>query len=193
MKRFGILLRVIAIFSTSQALSIRTPAEDATGVQNSTSPMYAMSLDEETRFQPGGFASGNASVNASRWEIPVSHMSCTVWHNIQDADFVNSTQKMIAWSDKGNRIDGRSLHIESRNSAAVYLCNCKKHFQDSAPANEMWEFYKLIIIYCGKNRSGWIFSKKWEKGYALAYREYVINNGVQMYLCPPGCVRHNPN
>lgn len=96
---------------------------------------------------------------------------------------------MIAWgSSPWNWIETKTLHYELADEAGAYVCNCKYCCIDRVPASEMWEFYDRLSAGCGgRGRSGWIFSKEWDKGYAVTSAEYIDKKRTKANLCPPNC------
>ncbi|KAL7625784.1 hypothetical protein AAE478_005007 [Parahypoxylon ruwenzoriense] len=93
------------------------------------------------------------------------------------------------WSDRGHRVKPRTIHEEFYGGAGLYLCNCKLFYADPAPEQEMREFVSIIAdpVRCGPGKSGWLYSRHWQKSWAVADRLYVANN-TNTDLCPPFCV-----
>ncbi|KAI1659334.1 hypothetical protein F4813DRAFT_388041 [Daldinia decipiens] len=176
MKGSTIFLHITTILGTSRALGI--PRED----------MSTISTGENSTYHPGAFEFDptTASKTDPGFIIPVSHWGCTR-SKMRASDMKEAVQRMINWSEAGGRVWGKSIHIELQAHAGTYLCNCKTQYLDSAPATEMWEFYERLRVYCGEGSSGWIFSKKWDKGYAINTRDHVANRHPKKLLCPLFC------
>ncbi|KAI0851995.1 hypothetical protein F5Y00DRAFT_228365 [Daldinia vernicosa] len=188
MKCWNFFLRIVVILGTSHALSIQMPIEDTSKPQNHTLDMSALSLGGNATNYLETFGSYNNTVSATNpnWTIPVSHWGCTRAKLRRD-DIKETIQLMIDWSSRGGGVWGRDYHIELQPQAAAYLCNCKIRGLDYAPENEMWEFYERLRINCGEGWTGWIFSKRWEKGWAVHTRTYVDDFHPKRHLCPVFC------
>ncbi|OTA80950.1 hypothetical protein M434DRAFT_17526 [Hypoxylon sp. CO27-5] len=138
--------------------------------------------DEFSKFA----VSNDSDMHAMGWEIPVSHSSCTGW-SLRPLDITDSIQKLINWSDRGGRLIGKSVHYEVSGGASAYACNCKLRYDDELPERELAEFYQRLTLWCGHGRSGWVFSKKWEKGFAMDTAFTVTAKKPVRGLCPPFC------
>ncbi|KAI4868825.1 hypothetical protein F4820DRAFT_89331 [Hypoxylon rubiginosum] len=123
------------------------------------------------------------------WIIPVSHWACTEWTDLGDTPVRKAIQAMIDWSAKPlGWIQYKSMHYELADDAGAFVCNCKYCCIDRCPADEMWEFYERLRANCGgEGRSGWIFSKQWDKGYAVASADSIEKKRTKTNLCPPNC------
>ncbi|KAI1781267.1 hypothetical protein F4818DRAFT_398555 [Hypoxylon cercidicola] len=123
------------------------------------------------------------------WVIPVSHWGCTEWTNLGDIPIRKAIQAMIDWSAKPlGWLHAKSIHYELVDDVGAFVCNCKYCCFDRAPEDEMWEFYERLRANCGgEGRSGWIFSKEWDKGYAIASSESIDKKRTKTNLCPPNC------
>ncbi|KAI2775934.1 hypothetical protein F4815DRAFT_375576 [Daldinia loculata] len=188
MKGSTIFLHITTILGTSHALGIQMPREDMPKAQNDTRYMSTISAGENASHHPGEFEFNpiNASEADPRFVIPVSHWGCTR-SKLRRDDMKEAIQRMIDWSKGGGRVWGRSIHIELQDRAATFLCNCKDQYVDSAPDSEMWEFYQRLRVHCGEGWSGWMFSKKWNKGFAIDTRNHVANRHPKKLLCPLFC------
>ncbi|KAI0385476.1 hypothetical protein F5Y04DRAFT_186351 [Hypomontagnella monticulosa] len=120
------------------------------------------------------------------WVIPVSHQACTNW-DLSVSEIRTVFQMTIDWSRGGGKVQPRTYHKEVFGISSLYLCNCKWDYWDRAPENEMNEFYERLVDMCGEGQSGWIFSKAWDKGYAVATKNYVLLWPTRKNLCPPRC------
>ncbi|KAI1801461.1 hypothetical protein F4811DRAFT_462306 [Daldinia bambusicola] len=129
----------------------------------------------------------NATDTHFEWIIPVSHTGCT-HHRLEDEPIARAIERMVEWSNRGGRVEGKSYHLEWLGDVTVYLCNCKVNYRDSAPDAEMWELYMRTAINCGRGKSGWIFSKQWEKGYGIDSTALLTHQWYLQHLCPPGCL-----
>ncbi|KAI1206205.1 uncharacterized protein F4807DRAFT_463969 [Annulohypoxylon truncatum] len=124
--------------------------------------------------------------NRSDWVIPVSHSWCSSW-DIKDVNARGSIQEIIMWNNRGNKVKSKSVHWELDGMVGAYVCDCKWGYFDKATAWEMWEFYERMIEWCGEGHAGWIFSKKWEKGYAISTRDKILYTKPKKTLCPKFC------
>ncbi|KAI1767013.1 hypothetical protein GGR53DRAFT_463759 [Hypoxylon sp. FL1150] len=129
------------------------------------------------------------------WVIPVSHWACTEWPDLGDLPMRSAISALVKWgSSPWHWIDTKTMHYEMGDdfggpygAAGAFVCNCKLCCIDRVPASEMWEFYERIRANCGVGRSGWIFSKKWDKGYAVTSSKYIDDKRTKTNLCPPNC------
>lgn len=48
---------------------------------------------------------------------------------------------------------------------AVWVCNCKRFMVDHVDPRELDEAETLVTMRCGANRSGWVWSYKWQKSF----------------------------
>ncbi|KAI0130759.1 hypothetical protein F4814DRAFT_403572 [Daldinia grandis] len=188
MKGSTIFLPIITTLGISHALSIRMPEEDVAKAYNHTGYMSALSVGENASYysEISGSDPTLAPEEAPDYIIPVSHWGCTR-SRLRVIDMEAAVRQTIDWSTEGGRVHGKSLHIEMQDSASIFLCNCKYQHADSAPASEMWEFYNRLRVNCGEGRTGWIFSKKWEKGFGFDTKSHVANKHPKRNLCPPLC------
>ncbi|XXG96915.1 hypothetical protein Hte_003206 [Hypoxylon texense] len=124
-----------------------------------------------------------------QWIIPVSDWACTEWTELGDAPIRKAIQAVVDWSAAPlGWIDYKSMHYELADGAGAYVCNCKYCCVDRCPAGEMWEFYERLRANCGgPGRSGWIFSKQWDKGYAVASADHIDGKRTKTNLCPSNC------
>ncbi|KAI0602539.1 hypothetical protein F4775DRAFT_600540 [Biscogniauxia sp. FL1348] len=90
------------------------------------------------------------------------------------------------WSSKENRVFPNSVKIFTWGDTAWYICNCKTWHYDPVPMEELNDAQSILTHYCGRDRSGWVWSKKWNKGYNLVSSDYV-KYALHQDLCPKGC------
>ncbi|KAI0181240.1 hypothetical protein GGR52DRAFT_24908 [Hypoxylon sp. FL1284] len=128
----------------------------------------------------------------AHWTIPVSHWACTEWTELGDSAIRKAIDAMVEWSTRPTGwIEFKSMHIETAGDAGVFVCNCKYCCNDRAPASEMWEFYERLGRNCGgPGRSGWIFSKRWDKGFAVVSKDYIDGKRTKTNMCPSNCCSH---
>ncbi|KAI1471746.1 uncharacterized protein F4812DRAFT_455855 [Daldinia caldariorum] len=198
-----LLLQISAIISACLALSLRVPREEGAAgeVGNDTSEVLAVSAGPAEQPDPSGHSRSHLDEsqppsqpefaapdpdNETALEIPVSHQGCTN-RFLGDDNIIRGMQKMVDWSSRGNTVLARSYHMVRLGNVAVYLCNCKGHWRDAAPPNEMSEVYMRLLIHCGRGRSDWIFSKKWEKGYGVDSEAVIGHLQNLESLCPHNC------
>ncbi|KAI1101802.1 hypothetical protein F4804DRAFT_334932 [Jackrogersella minutella] len=120
------------------------------------------------------------------WIIPVSHAACTEW-TLGGPEIRAAIEDVVVWNNQGHTVPSKYVHWELEGWVGTYICNCKLRYRDHAPGSEMWEFYARLVKWCGVGHSGWIFSKKWEKGWAVTARDYVVTKNPKKGLCPPYC------
>ncbi|KAI1406944.1 hypothetical protein F5Y13DRAFT_143958 [Hypoxylon sp. FL1857] len=138
----------------------------------------------------GNYTIINDTVTPYDWVIPVTHMGCTGWI-LRQSDITDSIQKLVDWSLRGGVVVGKGLHIEMTGATGAFACNCKWNYDDHLPESEMREFYERLTMWCGHGRSGWIFSKKWEKGYAVASKFWIKSKKPIRFVCPAYCAYKN--
>ncbi|KAI2467799.1 hypothetical protein F4781DRAFT_433026 [Annulohypoxylon bovei var. microspora] len=169
----------------------RSAEPDIAPAQNEISPVPEPppELNETMAFQT--FELEN-SLNVSElpdkghWIIPVSHAACSHW-DVKDINVRGSIQNIVIWSNEGNTVGQKFLHWDVDGMVGAFVCNCKWNYRDSEPSSEMWEFYERLVTWCGQGRSGWMFSKKWEKGWSIATRDYILFKEPKKFLCPTYC------
>ncbi|KAI0900701.1 hypothetical protein F4806DRAFT_165513 [Annulohypoxylon nitens] len=122
----------------------------------------------------------------SEWVIPVSHAFCSGF-DLKDVNVRGSLEQIVLWGQRGNKIGTKWLHWEIDEMVGAFVCDCKWNYSDEVPASEIWEFYERLIEWCGEGRAGWIFSKKWEKGWAVATRDKIQYKSPKKLLCPWYC------
>ncbi|KAI1139952.1 hypothetical protein F5Y05DRAFT_380574 [Hypoxylon sp. FL0543] len=214
MKSSTVLRHVLAALSATQAFGkeatkragLELGRRDAASgqyealAQNATNPMPGML--QQTLSIPMGMLDPNDTspsryymtfddsepdnMTTTEWRIPVSHAGCTGIRMRED-DITEVIQVLMDWSDRGLGLMQKSVHVEFLADIAGWACNCKWHYWDKLSMDEFREVYQRINTYCGRNVSGWVFSKKWEKGWAWDTRCFAVNKDSIMTLCPPGC------
>ncbi|KAI1381587.1 hypothetical protein F4677DRAFT_440802 [Hypoxylon crocopeplum] len=193
MRPSAILRRFAAALGTAQVFSKETSEKDEFDLR-------VKRTENETLLQPNPKLDFDLdSTNYTVWDntdnldtqylIPVSHSACT--HMELDPEEIRaSIHVLIDWSasDPGrHKVKPKSQAVATIGGAGAYLCNCKFWWYDAAPADEMWEFYVRLARMCGDGQSGWLFSEKWDKGYAVASSQYIDDMKPPENLCPPYC------
>ncbi|KAH8163628.1 hypothetical protein CIB48_g4597 [Xylaria polymorpha] len=116
-------------------------------------------------------------------KIPVTMMKCTN-HILSEEDYLGAKEKMISWSANGGRVYPGSYQAkgfpDDRSGATWYLCNCKGAWADKAPRWELDYVQQILEEKCGKWQSGWVWSKKWQKGFNIAPTDGFLDR--QLYL-----------
>ncbi|KAI0142271.1 hypothetical protein F4776DRAFT_500318 [Hypoxylon sp. NC0597] len=188
-KNEGFEVRVRNVSASSDEASAQATT---TALPEATTAATGMTMDMLDLSDDSKFAVSNDSdVSSARaWEIPVSHSACTGWA-LRTTDLTDAIRNLINWSNRGNRLLGKSVHYEIAGGTGAYACNCKLTYEDELPERELAEFYERLTLWCGHGRSGWIFSKKWEKGFAVDAMFAVVTKRPARGLCPPFCVHRN--
>ncbi|KAI1423350.1 hypothetical protein F5Y12DRAFT_798579 [Xylaria sp. FL1777] len=129
-------------------------------------------------------------------QIPVTSTKC-MGHNLTDqrVNYFHAKWKLIEWQDKpGHWVPPGLYHYESApdNYTGVtwYICNCKYFYPDKAPAWELDQVQQILDDQCGQFQSGWVWSKKWEKGYNVVPTEWFkprLRIQRKKPICPRGC------
>ncbi|KAI0843562.1 hypothetical protein F5Y06DRAFT_255271 [Hypoxylon sp. FL0890] len=217
MKASTALRHIVAALTVTQALGrpvikdlefeVRTgdikSDEDGALAQKDTSPYFSvppetdesksmetLDLSNDSKYAIFNESWPSNNMSTLEWEIPVSHAGCSGW-GLQVWEIVDSIQKLVDWSDNGGGLIEKSVHYEISGYASAYACNCKWKYTDKVPMREMREFYERLVSYCGYGQSGWIFSKKWEKGFAVEPKCKVDMTRPIANLCPPWCAYKN--
>jgi hypothetical protein len=121
--------------------------------------------------------------------------------DILSEDSYKAKESMVAWNDAGGRIGTRSyikfrypLHAPhlADNGTTWYVCNCKPLWCDPVPRAELDEVERILADNCGPNRSGRIWSHKWQKEYNVVTTAWIESRwrGSQsryIDICPWGC------
>ncbi|KAK5635326.1 hypothetical protein RRF57_011038 [Xylaria bambusicola] len=134
-------------------------------------------------------------------EIPVTSKKC-MGDQLEKEYFLGAKESMITWSDLGGRVVpgfyyGKSCPEDIGSTACCqedekgvtwYVCNCKLIWQDPVPRWELDEVQSILNETCGEWQSGWVWSKKWEKGYNVVPKQwYKVRVKDHLQICPPGC------
>ncbi|KAI2611280.1 uncharacterized protein GGS25DRAFT_519582 [Hypoxylon fragiforme] len=207
MKPSTLIQRLVAPLSATRTLTSATPPQgrfailttEKDNTQNNnnnnsndiiTNPPFTLSdatLHTDTFPPPASWPNS--------WKIPVSHSACTSWA-LPAARIRSAIGDIITWGDTPTPafphpvpklIEPRTWHLATVANATAYVCNCKWEHYDPVPADEMWEFYYRLVAMCGHGQSGWLFSKKWDKGFAVAATDWVEGMKPQLRICPPYC------
>ncbi|KAI1638013.1 hypothetical protein F4809DRAFT_601810 [Biscogniauxia mediterranea] len=119
--------------------------------------------------------------------IPVKEWGCHPDEpELNPVNIQKVKEDFALWSSKENRVFPNSIRIFSFGDTAWYICNCKTWYYDPAPIEELDDAQNIITRYCGRNRSGWVWSKKWNKGYNIVSFEFV-KFAMHERLCPKHC------
>ncbi|KAI2632261.1 hypothetical protein GGR54DRAFT_26912 [Hypoxylon sp. NC1633] len=163
--------------------AVPTVSEPAPANATHTGEMFDLDVAHANNVSTPGF---NDPGRPDR--IPVSHWGCT-GVSLRPREIRGALDAIVAWSDAGNRLEGKSLHVEKYEGVGAWVCNCKWFDYDSAPNDEVYEFYDRLMAHCGRGRSGWLYSKQWDKGYAVDTDKHVDSKHPQALLCPQNCCR----
>ncbi|KAK9418893.1 hypothetical protein SUNI508_07665 [Seiridium unicorne] len=118
--------------------------------------------------------------------LPVSEVGCH-GNPISVTDAAAAKQKLVKWSDEGNRVEPHNMHGAFYTTAVWYTCNCKFFHSDAVPQEELDEAERLIEEKCGRGASGWVWSQDWDKTWTLQQWVAVIGKAARD-VCPPHCV-----
>ncbi|KAI1758307.1 hypothetical protein F4782DRAFT_477329 [Xylaria castorea] len=167
--RVALLLSALSAITTSSAMPWNTTATISTFTEN---------------FQPYETPSANR-------QIPVAMMKC-MGDKFEKLNYLGAKNNMIDWSATGGAVMPGAYHSESfpdnRFGVTWYICNCKYFHKDKAPRWELDEVQRLLEEKCGEWQSGWVWSKKWEKGFNVVptdWLRYKLEDGKD--ICPPHC------
>ncbi|KAI1404411.1 hypothetical protein F4819DRAFT_504181 [Hypoxylon fuscum] len=160
-------------------------ADEAVPVLEVPTFTNATSLSDEM-FDPADNSKIPDHMDPGTWKIPVSHWGCTGKY-LGEFGMKKSMEKLVNWTLDEHWIEYKSIHYETVENTTTYVCNCKYCCRDKVPMSEMWEVYYRVKQNCGFAHSGWVFSKKWEKGYAFLDADYVDNKRTKTNLCPKNC------
>ncbi|KAF2963030.1 hypothetical protein GQX73_g10535 [Xylaria multiplex] len=124
--------------------------------------------------------------------VPVEGTTCT-GYALDKENFLSAKNNLIAWSDNGGRVKGKSFHAEMypdyKSGVTWYICNCKWFAKDKALKWEIDDVEKILAEKCGELQSGWVWSKKWQKRFSVMptdwYMDALLHAGP---LCPPRCI-----
>ncbi|KAI1354499.1 hypothetical protein F5Y01DRAFT_273011 [Xylaria sp. FL0043] len=124
-------------------------------------------------------------------QIPVTMKRCT-GHKLSEQNYLRAKEQMIEWSEcRDGKIYPGSAHTESypdkKSGATWYVCNCKWLYADKVPRWELDYAQQILETECGKWQSGWVWSKKWDKGYNVVPTEWFKAHEVIEQICPPHC------
>ncbi|KAI1460983.1 hypothetical protein F4805DRAFT_416200 [Annulohypoxylon moriforme] len=165
---------------------LNEPATDTSGTVILGPPAYNHTDNDFQWFNLNDSMEISEMPDKKDWVIPVSHAMCQQW-DLKDVNARGAVEQIVLWNNRGGKVGHKYVHWEVDGMYAIFVCDCKWQYRDKAPAWEMWEFYERLIEWCGEGRGGWIFSKKWEKGYALSTRDKVVFKEPKKALCPSFC------
>ncbi|KAI0452127.1 hypothetical protein F5B21DRAFT_484695 [Xylaria acuta] len=138
----------------------------------------------------------NATLNYPRI-IPVREVGC--WYEYLRSDEANKAKRKLERWGLTNLIGSASFNGQMSGHAAVWICNCKQFVKDHVVAAELNEAQDLIALKCGKNRTGWVWSSKWQKSYNFGPTATFLerkHSGMGAHQpthpvkCPHFCVRN---
>lgn len=90
--------------------------------------------------------------------------------------------------DKSLRRHG--VHMQTAGTAVAFVCQCHGCHPATFPESEIREFYTIIVDEdCGPGRGGWVWSRQWNKGWAVASTNALMgpDDGPRS-LCPWRCM-----
>ncbi|RWA06503.1 hypothetical protein EKO27_g8605 [Xylaria grammica] len=124
--------------------------------------------------------------------VPVTMKKC-MGDDLNKEYFLAAKENLVDWSEEGNALIASSYHAESypddRRGVTWYICNCKWFARDTVPRWELDDVQRVLAEECGDWKSGWVWSKKWEKGYNVVPTEWFYDKRTShLRLCPPLCI-----
>ncbi|KAI0378041.1 hypothetical protein F5Y04DRAFT_284277 [Hypomontagnella monticulosa] len=117
--------------------------------------------------------------------IPVTDVLCTENDLVED-DIMEARWTLFNWG-KSHRVPPKTVKVQVIRHAMWYQCNCKLWFSDPISSDELRHAQDLIFSKCGQFRSGHVWSKRWEKMYALLPLKAIVHMQKPSDLCPKGC------
>ncbi|KAI0426698.1 hypothetical protein F5Y09DRAFT_350990 [Xylaria sp. FL1042] len=129
--------------------------------------------------------------SGSQPKIPVTMKKC-MGHNLSEQNYLRAKENMVEWSERRNgKVYPGSAHAESypdkKSGVTWYVCNCKWLYADKVPRWELDYAQQILDIECGKWQSGWVWSKKWDKGYNVVPTKWYKAHEAIEKICPPHC------
>ncbi|KAI0408824.1 hypothetical protein F4802DRAFT_593696 [Xylaria palmicola] len=118
--------------------------------------------------------------------IPVSEVGC--WEDTLDPAEVDGAKTRLAFWAKRDKIKPGRAHGEGFGNVAVWICNCKHFVKDHSVVAENNEAQDLITEECGENRSGWVWSRKWQKSINFGTVSRFADNRWASDRCPKDCL-----
>ncbi|KAI8629839.1 hypothetical protein F5Y19DRAFT_475285 [Xylariaceae sp. FL1651] len=125
--------------------------------------------------------------------IPVSMMKCFD-QDLDWEEYWHAKEVMVKWSESGKKLMPNSWHAAKyppygQRGVTIYVCNCKWFWRDSVPRGELDDMERILKQECGSNRSGWVWSKKWQKGFNVVPTEWFEPRVKKdKPICPPSCL-----
>ncbi|KAI3322950.1 hypothetical protein HD806DRAFT_536130 [Xylariaceae sp. AK1471] len=97
---------------------------------------------------------------------------------------------MALWSEAGHKIHATGYHAETDQNVTWYICNCKLFWFDRVPRAELDDAESILDKKCGPNQSGWVWSKKWQKGFNVVPTDWFEHQvKEELNFCPKGCLK----
>ena len=121
--------------------------------------------------------------------IPVSMWGCT-GKTLNGSDVKVALKEAVKWG-KHWRVMPREVEWWDGDEATWWICNCKIFDSDPVVDNELWDVLDILEQECGtRYQSGWVWSKRWNKGFNLATIDdrRSVDDGDHDDLCPRGCL-----
>ncbi|KAF2967791.1 hypothetical protein GQX73_g5772 [Xylaria multiplex] len=127
--------------------------------------------------------------------IPVAMIEC-MGHNLSEQDYLGAKEAMLTWAENsadhivppGNYEAFWYPNVTQGEGVTWYICNCKLVARDKIPRWEIDEVQETLEEKCGKWQSGWVWSKKWEKGYNVVPTSWFRTKYLHYdRVCPKRC------
>ncbi|KAI2463618.1 hypothetical protein F4781DRAFT_416101 [Annulohypoxylon bovei var. microspora] len=117
--------------------------------------------------------------------IPVSKVQCT--HDDIEPRYVTKARLRLAKWGLRNKIPPKCLKKAIVETVVWYVCNCKYTYRDPVPLEELLDVEEILENECGTYRSGWVWSKKWDKMYEVQNVRWIENMTTPYEYCPNHC------
>ncbi|KAI0905789.1 hypothetical protein F4823DRAFT_632362 [Ustulina deusta] len=123
--------------------------------------------------------------------IPVNMKKC-MGDTLSKKNYLTAKQLLVVWSEAGGYIHPGGVQAMSypgtKNAVTWYVCNCKLLHWDRVPEWELDDVQRILEEACGEWQSGWVWSKKWQKGFNVVPTEWYKNQiANDKRICPPHC------
>ncbi|KAI0445305.1 hypothetical protein F4803DRAFT_508176, partial [Xylaria telfairii] len=126
--------------------------------------------------------------------IPVKEVGC--WSEAINSTEVSVAKQKLVRLGISRHISAAGLLGETYKRWAVWVCNCKRFMVDHIDSRELDEAQILVAMRCGENRSGWVWSYKWQKSFNFGRREMFLEKKhptfkkpiVHLEKCPRYCL-----
>ncbi|KAI2633805.1 hypothetical protein GGS26DRAFT_590559 [Hypomontagnella submonticulosa] len=112
-------------------------------------------------------------------------MVCTS-HDVNEIDSMEARSELWRWGQM-HKVPPKTVKAQIIRQALWYQCNCKWWYSDPVAEDELRCAQDLVFSRRGQFRSGHIWSKRWEKMYAILPLKAMIHILRPSDLCPESC------